>query len=427
MIINEVLSFLSFYLDKCTCEHIKKTALSFYTAEEVCNAKKVLWNSFSNSIPSSFLERKSSDKRPAIEANTDDILKALRDLDAADVSVEFVSRDLNRIPSFDPEELNLTFMLERVRNLEKKVKDHEEMLTSQRIDIMCNQDKLDQIDNNKKNDLVDDIGTEDFNINQVSPLVLEEVENGIVSQPSSDIENGIPFVLKEINVRKERNRCFSENDVSKVANDIFITDQLQKDSDNLVRPESRIENSPVVNHNRFRGVTNGSSSAFYSRTFTASRDQPRFSRSDHNNSRHKKGNHNSNYNSGRLQGAQYKSGRQQGTQFNSGRLQGAPYRGDRLQGGDRLRGGDRLQGARQHMRDIFLYRVESGSEKDIVDFCKSKEIFIGTCSRVSHPAAKYKSFRLNVIVGQANIILDEGFWPKGIRVKEFVEKPNQEL
>ena len=66
MIVNEVLSFFTYYLDKCTNEHIKKTALGFYTSEEVSEAKKILWNKYKDHIPSNYQERKSTDKRPAI-------------------------------------------------------------------------------------------------------------------------------------------------------------------------------------------------------------------------------------------------------------------------------------------------------------------------------------------------------------------------
>ena len=150
MIINEVLSFFSFYLDRCSQDHIKKTASNFYTAEEIYEAKKVLWDNFQDSISSNFQDRKSTDKRPAIDANIVDILKALKDLDSADVNFVFLSLNLNRIPSFNPEELNLTYMLERIRNLEEKVGSHEELLTNQRIDLLETQDKLEDIERENK-------------------------------------------------------------------------------------------------------------------------------------------------------------------------------------------------------------------------------------------------------------------------------------
>ena len=76
------------------------------------------------------------------------------------------------------------------------------------------------------------------------------------------------------------------------------------------------------------------------------------------------------------------------------------------------------------MRYIFVFRIDSGSEEDIVGYCQQKGLFIGNCTKISHPAAKYKSFRLNVLTGQMGIVLNERFWPNGVKVKKFISKPN---
>ena len=121
MILNELLSFLSYYADKCTNEHIKKATVGFYTTEEVTEAKRILWNHYKDKISFNYQERKTSDKRSANEANINDILRALSDLDPAAVEVCFVAKTLNRLPSFDPEELNLTYLIERIGNIESDV------------------------------------------------------------------------------------------------------------------------------------------------------------------------------------------------------------------------------------------------------------------------------------------------------------------
>ena len=385
MIINEVLSFFSFYLDRFSHEQIKKTALNFYTVDEIYEAKKVLWDNFQDSIPSSFQDRKSTEKRPAIDANIVDILKALRDLDAADVTFVFLSQNLNRIPSFDPEELNLTYMLERVRNLEEKVKNHEEILTNQRIDILKTQDRVEQID--RRNECESNKSVKvDSTINH-SPLIVQEELESVSPPRPCQIENGNPLSLETRNVSTERKRCYSLNDLSKVTvnevhTDPIVTKVSNEYSDNfVVINSSEADSSTKVSNN----YTSEDYSAVRSRIFTTTRGNSRYSRNKRSN--HFPGN----------------KGDSGGGSF------GAQKR-------------ERLQGAQQSMRDIFVFKVESGSEKEIVDYCKQKGLFIGGCNKISHPAARYKSFRLSVLAGQTGIALDEKFWPRGIRVKKFISR-----
>ena len=42
--------------------------------------------------------------------------------------------------------------------------------------------------------------------------------------------------------------------------------------------------------------------------------------------------------------------------------------------------------------------------------------------QVSHHAAKFKSFKFSVLVGQVNTALNEDFWPRGVRIKKFKNK-----
>ena len=143
MIINELLSYTSFYLDKSASENIRKILLSFYTADEILIAKKCLWENYKTNLQN-FQDRKTTEKRTAKEANLDDIFKAFVTLDEVSVTTIFVSQNLDRLPRLNPEELNTTFLLERVTNLEKKLKEHEVTLTNHRVDILSLQDNINQ-------------------------------------------------------------------------------------------------------------------------------------------------------------------------------------------------------------------------------------------------------------------------------------------
>ena len=84
-----------------------------------------------------------------------------------------------------------------------------------------------------------------------------------------------------------------------------------------------------------------------------------------------------------------------------------------------------LRGASEPQRDIFVYRVKYGSEKDIAAYCKSKGILVRDCTLISHPASKFKSFKISVLLGQVNLVLNDNFWPKDIKAKRFVDRQKE--
>ena len=79
--------------------------LDFYTSDEILTAKKLLWDVYGNFLEN-FTDRRTTDNRTAEDANLNDILIALINLDAKNVTTEFVAKDLHRVPKRAPEELN---------------------------------------------------------------------------------------------------------------------------------------------------------------------------------------------------------------------------------------------------------------------------------------------------------------------------------
>ena len=150
MIINELLSYTLHYLEKSTIENIRKVLSNFYTLDEVKNSKKLLWDVYKDDL-TDYQDRKSTENRSAKDAHLDDIFKALKTLDELSRELKFVAHDLDRIPSFNPEELNTTLLLERVNLIEKKLKSYDETLSNQRCDIMTIQNKLDNEKCDKNN------------------------------------------------------------------------------------------------------------------------------------------------------------------------------------------------------------------------------------------------------------------------------------
>ena len=62
-----------------------------------------------------------------------DLIKAINDLDAVDLLPDVAAKDLDRIPSILPEELNMLMMVQRLKDLERSRDEHNNILTNMLI------------------------------------------------------------------------------------------------------------------------------------------------------------------------------------------------------------------------------------------------------------------------------------------------------
>ena len=104
MFVDELLSYITHFLNNSTIENIRKVVSNFYTIEEVKKSKRLLWDNFKNDL-TEYQERKTTENRSAKNAHLDDIFKALKSLDESGKEFKFLSH-------FNPEEINTTLLLE---------------------------------------------------------------------------------------------------------------------------------------------------------------------------------------------------------------------------------------------------------------------------------------------------------------------------
>ena len=135
VIYNELLLYAKHYLDSSIVDNIKKMILHFYEDTEIVDAKKALWAVRGDHL-GNYMERKSTDNRPARVANVKDIVEALTKLDSIDQMPIIAAINLNRIPDRQPEELNLLTIVDRVAQLERSIGKQNDTLSSLAIDIM---------------------------------------------------------------------------------------------------------------------------------------------------------------------------------------------------------------------------------------------------------------------------------------------------
>lgn len=127
MVVCELLAYITHYRNKSNIEALRRTVLSFYSPVDICQAKKVLVARFSSQIGSSSMvaERRNSSTRAAHEAEFDDIIALFDTLDLQNVlcSCIFVASDLDHLPKFGPEEINIASVVEKQLRTEATIKD----------------------------------------------------------------------------------------------------------------------------------------------------------------------------------------------------------------------------------------------------------------------------------------------------------------
>jgi hypothetical protein len=121
VIVNELLTYVCFYYLNSSIGGIKDVLKEFYHPKEVSDAKVLLWQIEKDNLPA-FVIRQDSDLRSAKEADIADIVNAFKKMDNDNVAFpEFVCRNMDRIPKYGPEEIDLTSVVDRLAAVESKM------------------------------------------------------------------------------------------------------------------------------------------------------------------------------------------------------------------------------------------------------------------------------------------------------------------
>lgn len=125
LVVSELLTYVMHYRNKSTVDALRRCVLHHYTANDITAAKKLFIKLFETKLSSNTLatERRSSSSRPAHEAEIDDIIGLANGLDEKDdlQSIKFVAADLERLPKYGPEEINMAYIAERHSTLDADI------------------------------------------------------------------------------------------------------------------------------------------------------------------------------------------------------------------------------------------------------------------------------------------------------------------
>jgi len=124
-VVNEMLAYIQFYKDRSTADALHEIAMMFYTSNETAEAKQQLISLF----PVELLDcpwkvsRRHSATRSAHDAETEDIIRMLELLDNMNVlsKVSFTACNLERLPKYGPEEVNVCTIADKQVRLDNKI------------------------------------------------------------------------------------------------------------------------------------------------------------------------------------------------------------------------------------------------------------------------------------------------------------------
>ena len=119
--ISEHLSYVQYYLSRCSIESIKKVILNFYLPHEITDAKDTLWIAADDNLGPK-QHSVSSQSRSQHEADLNDILQGIGSLDQLGIqNVFFACNNVDRMPRFAPDGINLFRLAERLSVVEREL------------------------------------------------------------------------------------------------------------------------------------------------------------------------------------------------------------------------------------------------------------------------------------------------------------------
>ena len=134
LIFNELLFYTAYHLHRSSTENIKKSIASFYSEEEILQAKNKLWEACGTSL-GKFQDRHNSSSRSAASQHIADILSSLKKLDESSEMPKFAALQYERIPKMEPEDCNIAYMAQRITKMESVMQSFETLLTELRVGL----------------------------------------------------------------------------------------------------------------------------------------------------------------------------------------------------------------------------------------------------------------------------------------------------
>ena len=435
IIINELLTYISYYLNNSNIENIKKITINFYSTEDIISAKKLLWNLCSSDL-NPYVERKNSDRRTCTEASLDDIFKALVQLDMASKLPLFAAKNVERIPDRQLEELNLLRIIDRLNQLERNMNVCNDAMVS-------HDNEIKQIKVNLSN-RVDYINDEILKIKK-----LENFQTMKFTEKNLDIMNYVPNdTLGRINNNSQvSNELQCNEDTANLGENqqmMPIDKNNSSKNTNLYTNATTGVNEKVMNEPQNNGIEHNNEDDI---TLNEIKTRLQKLRNFDNESNIENQNNETFSNDGFMQFLdkcevndvkslsmnEFQKNRLscgQVTQLTEGdvgenlRKECIIYNKNKLNNGFKAtvdEDGFTLVGVPVPVAHIWVYRVQNGNDEVIKRHIEAKNIGVKHVIKKSNINAKYKSYKVTIKKSDLNSVLNRHFWPEGVLCKVWKE------
>ena len=392
---NELLAYILYYYSCSSIDCIKKAVISFYTPEEIYEAKEQLWATNEGKINCSKHRRISTSTRAAHEADLNDIISVVSDLDRqGDIYLgKYYAVNIGRIPKCAPEEFNTFAMIDRMRAVEIQMAEIKELAMNNCSKISVNTTKITDTENKLTNNDAD-IKRIDGQIQNIKVSVdnLKPSYSFMLSGPPRETKTVTNTVVPESDPTSMKLSVGKSNDTISASNNVgTATRQLTSESrvkENITQQsikahsQYQFHKAKPLHRDRFTSVSSIASSAVNNKK-------------DDNS---------------------------------EGNFQYPPYFRRKLRRQHIVTGTgptSRLRGAPLPSRDVFIYRLNRDTSiQDIEAFLNEKDIEVRELDCLSHADAKYKSFKLSISVNDLNTVFSEDFWPMGVKIRKFRQPTN---
>lgn len=374
---HQVLMYCEYHRHNSSKANIVRVSAAFFDDEEIADAKAMLWNIFGDEVLGQCYDRHDSSNRISKEANMEDILKALADLEDNSINVQCVTNVWNRVPKVSPEAVNELSLAEKLAEMEAKLSTFENNLTSIRSDMIS--------DKEKSNREFTKLGEECKTHGELISQIIHREEKTVNARPSMAQVVAAGTIPSHI---PQQAGAGSQQAVNQ--------GQLAAGPRRGNRPtdvQTRVK-TPVGGHQRTRSEPGTNQQSGNNNTVFI---QPRYLRRQ--NRRGNTQNHNT-------IGSDTQSGMR--------RQRAPPVVGA---GQSSI-----ISAAPLPNRDFFVSRVmKSTTEEHMKAHCLSKGVTCTDIKQTNHQDAMYSSFKISVSYNDAVRIREPNFWPEGIWLRKWHE------
>ena len=428
MTVNTFLAYAQYCLSCATSDNTHHVLCSHFSADEISEAKDVLWDK----LQLSEVKRANSSNRSASEANVSDIMGALYKMDRSSDYQQFYvdPTGIGRLPRFNPESLNIVAIDQRIAELMDHCRVLQGQVDSYRtLAIKCS-DKLDEHDTvllqycNMLREIKDQPSSK-------TPVVL----NSTVTRGSNVLHVKNSTVTRGSNVLHVKKKPITTH------NSLYVTQHAGRsvslpnlhDEGNHKKREilemdlnyspslawKDVENSnslkPSTLQNLNKSTATSDGQANLGRKMDDNEDSREFCVFDSQQDKQKEVT-----DDGFLDNPLDKRRQRQRENRRNKVVRGsAKTLGSRFVGG----------ADKKRLCDIFVYHVAKQSTLQDLKYHLKQQNFNTDSMRIditSNKAATYKSFRIIAPGELRDILLDSEVWPIDVRVREYdIARPNK--